>query len=133
MNILLVVKELPLRCWAKTTLVQESHKIDVTGTMGEGIFRTLNADVDMVVLDECLFDFQSLQMYVKLCRCRRVKILVLHDDLDQRMASLELEPENFLSKPYSRQEFHARVQAMSWMGPCASDERLSADASQPIW
>jgi DNA-binding response OmpR family regulator len=117
MRLLIIEDEEAIAKLLKKTLEKESFAVDYL-TTGEAALRRLETshqNYDLIILDLLLPDINGLEI------CRQVRnqdietpILVLsaRDDIEDKIAALELGADDYLTKPFSIQELLARIRAI---------------------
>ncbi len=129
-KILIVEDNLVLQDTLKYNLVKTGYRVYTTTQGGEAIEQVRNQNPDLVVLDIVLPDLDGFQV----CRTLRsesdIPILILsarRDEID-KIAGFEVGADDYMVKPFSLQEFHARVRALLRRGAPA---REKFDPTQP--
>jgi two-component system, OmpR family, response regulator len=125
MRILVVEDDAALREGLKTVLERAGHTASVTGDGAEADSRLTRDPFDLVVLDLGLPGMDGLTV---LRRMRQRKqstpalILSARDQIADRVRGLDLGADDYLSKPFDRTEFEARVRALLRRGHAAEAE-----------
>ena len=115
MKLLLVEDSTRLQRSLKKGFEKEGFAIDISGDGEEGLALALAYDYDVVVLDLMLPKQDGLTLLKKLRRREKqthVLILSAKDQVDDRIAGLELGADDYLVKPFDFNELLARVRAL---------------------
>ncbi len=117
MRLLIVEDEETIATLLKKTLEKESYAVDHLAS-GEAALRRLamsHQDYDLVILDLGLPDKNGLEICRELRHDKiRIPILVLtaHDNLEDKIATLEAGADDYLTKPFSMPELLARIKTI---------------------
>ena len=115
MRVLVIEDHLPTAKTIERILKDEGYACDVTGIGAEGFEDARHCDYDLVILDIMLPDMNG---YDILRRLRAVQIstpvLILSglSDVDDKIKGLVTGADDYLTKPFNRDEFKARVRAI---------------------
>ena len=115
MRVLVVEDDSLLARGLTEVLVRAGHAVDhiVSGVQADKAFRT--AQYDLMVLDIGLPDIDGFEVLRRL-RARRVTtsvlVLTARDAVEDRVHGLDLGADDYLTKPFSVDEFEARVRAL---------------------
>lgn len=114
-RILIVEDELPMRVALQDCLAAEGHRV-LTATDGEsGLQRALEEKPDLVLLDLMM---PRLDGYAVCAELRRVGVhspvlmLTAKGQIEDRVRGLDTGADDYLVKPFSRDELLARVRAL---------------------
>lgn len=115
MRILIVDDDPELANLLERALARDGHAVFIAGSLGEAEQHTLEASVDIVILDVGLPDGSG----VDLCRRWRsqgnpapILLLTARSDVGQRVAGLDAGADDYLAKPFAVAELRARVRAL---------------------
>jgi DNA-binding response OmpR family regulator len=115
MRILVVEDDAALREGLKTVLERAGHHALVTGDGVEADDRLTNDTFDLVVLDIGLPRMDGLTVLRRMRQRKQFTpalILSARDQIADRVRGLDLGADDYLSKPFDRSEFEARVRAL---------------------
>ena len=114
MRILLIEDNLHLGAGLKK-LLDSTYAVDHLTTGEDGLAATQSQPYHLVILDLSLPDTDGLQVLREI-RGRRqtmpVLILTARDELDDRIAGLDLGADDYMTKPFEFSELEARVRAL---------------------
>jgi len=125
MRILVVEDDAALRDGLKTVLERGGHHASVTGDGVEADDKLTHEAFDLVVLDIGLPRMDGLTVLRRMRQRRQstpALILSARDQIADRVRGLDLGADDYLSKPFDRTEFEARVRALLRRGRDASAE-----------
>ena len=114
MRILLVEDNQRLGAGLKK-LLDESYAVDHVLTGEDGLAAAASQPYDLIILDLSLPDTDGLQVLKKIRGDRLtmpVLILTARDELDDRIAGLDLGADDYMTKPFEFSELEARVRAL---------------------
>jgi two-component system, OmpR family, response regulator MprA len=115
MRILVVEDESRIADFLSRGLVSGGYAVDVAATGGSAIDMIHSTDYDLVILDLGLPDVDGLTVLQKI-RNRKVSppvlILSARDAVDDRVKGLDSGADDYLVKPFDRQELLARLRAL---------------------
>jgi two-component system, OmpR family, response regulator len=115
MRILVVEDDAALREGLKTVLERAGHFAAVTGDGVEADDRLTHDAFDLVVLDIGLPRMDGLTVLRRMRQRKQTTpalILSARDQIVDRVRGLDLGADDYLSKPFDRTEFEARVRAL---------------------
>jgi two-component system copper resistance phosphate regulon response regulator CusR len=115
MRILIVEDEEKTAAFLRKGLAESGFVVDVADTGEEGLFRALNVDYDLVILDAMLPQRDGWSVLSELRgRGKSMPILFLtaRGEVPERVKGLELGADDYLVKPYAFTELLARVRAL---------------------
>lgn len=96
-------------------LTAEGHVVDVAGAGLTGMAMTRETDYALVILDRMLPDIDGVEVCRQLrseARGSRVLLLTAKDTLADKVGGLNAGADDYLTKPFSFEEFVARVEAL---------------------
>ena len=115
MRILIVEDEEKSAAFLSKGLTESGFVVDAVGTGEEGLFRALNLEYDLIILDAMLPQRDGWSV---LCELRDrghsmpVLFLTARGEIPDRVRGLELGADDYLVKPYAFTELLARVRAL---------------------
>jgi two-component system OmpR family response regulator len=115
MRILVVEDDAALRDGLKAVLERAGHHAAVTGDGVEADDRLTHEAFDLVVLDIGLPHMDGLTVLRRMRQRKQATpalILSARDQIADRVRGLDLGADDYLSKPFDRSEFEARVRAL---------------------
>jgi DNA-binding response OmpR family regulator len=115
MRILVVEDDAALRDGLKAVLERAGHHASVTGDGVEADDRLAHDSFDLVVLDIGLPNMDGLTVLRRMRQRKQFTpalILSARDQIADRVRGLDLGADDYLSKPFDRTEFEARVRAL---------------------
>src|SRR5215510_11906145 len=115
MRILVVEDDAALRDALKTVLDRAGHQAAVTSDGIEADDRLAHEAFDLVVLDIGLPRMDGLTVLRRMRQRKQATpalILSARDQIVDRVRGLDLGADDYLSKPFDRNEFEARVRAL---------------------
>ena len=115
MHVLLVEDSRRLQASLTTALRRSGYSVDAATDGEQGLWRARSDDYDAIVLDLKLPKRDGLSVLAELRRHGRtvhVLILTARDTVDDRVRGLQAGADDYLVKPFSLEEFLARVQAL---------------------
>jgi two-component system, OmpR family, response regulator MprA len=98
----------------RRTLRQEGHEVSTAGDGEEALERAAEFMPDLVILDLGLPKLDGVEVLRKLRAADDVPVLILtaRSDLDDRVEGLDTGADDYLVKPFERQELLARMRAL---------------------
>ena len=114
MRILLVEDNQRLGAGLKK-LLDASYAVDHVLTGEDGLAAATSQPYDLIVLDLSLPDTDGLKVLKELRSDRQtmpVLVLTARDELDDRIAGLDLGADDYMTKPFEFSELEARVRAL---------------------
>lgn len=115
MRILLIEDDPNIARSVELLLSSAKHKVFVTDSGEEGIGLAKLYDYDLILLDLNLPDMNGMDV-LRSIRLARVKTSVLiltgSDDMENRLRGFGLGADDYVVKPFNREELQARMQAI---------------------
>jgi two-component system OmpR family response regulator len=114
MRLLVVEDQIELRGLLCAMLDDEGYAVDVAADGVEGLAKAKTWPYDAIVLDLMLPKLDGWKLLDQLRETRRTPVLILsaRDGLDDRVHGLDLGADDYLAKPFERQELMARLRAL---------------------
>lgn len=115
MRILLVEDEKGVANFIRKGLEEENYSIDLTADGNEGLSYALTGHYDLIILDVMLPGMNGMEL------CRRIRekginspviMLTARDAVKDKVQGLDSGADDYLTKPFSFDEFLARVRAL---------------------
>jgi len=116
MRVLIVEDEADLARAIGRALADETWAVDISPDGDEGLYRALEIDYDVIVLDLMLPDRSGWDVLGELRRAgRRTPVLILtaRDQVEDRVRGLDLGADDYLTKPFALAELIARLRALA--------------------
>lgn len=132
MRLLIVEDEESIAKLLKKTLEKEAYAVDylTTGDAGQRRLEMSHDDYDLAILDMMLPGKSGLEI-LREVRSQKIDIPILvltaRDDLNDKVAALELGADDYLTKPFSIQELLARIRAILRRPPESLPNQLEVD------
>lgn len=114
-RLLLVEDDPRIASFVLRGLEAEGHVVDVAGTGAAAMARARAADYPLVILDRMLPDMDGVEVCRQLRsegRGARVLMLTAKDGLGDKVGGLNAGADDYMTKPFSFEEFVARVEAL---------------------
>jgi DNA-binding response OmpR family regulator len=114
-KILLVEDDPRIARFVERGLTPEGHVVDRAGTGAEGMARARAGGYPLMILDRMLPDMDGVELCRQLRQERigcRVLMLTAKDSSGDKVAGLRAGADDYLTKPFSFEEFLARVEAL---------------------
>jgi two-component system OmpR family response regulator len=111
----LVVEDEPdLRRAVVQSLLESGYAVDEAANGPDGLFKATSWEYDAVVLDLMLPGLSGFDLLQQLRRERKTPVLILsaRDGVDDRIKGLDIGADDYLVKPFSIRELHARLRAL---------------------
>ncbi|MDD5254806.1 MAG: response regulator transcription factor [Candidatus Omnitrophica bacterium] len=115
MRILLIEDEVKIASFIKRGLTEENYTVDVANKGEDGLYLAEVHPYDLIILDVMLPDTNGLLI----CRELRQKkitapifMLTARDSVKDKVTGLDAGADDYLTKPFSFEEFLARVRAL---------------------
>lgn len=111
--ILIVEDDLEILRVLQASLEAEGYRLAVAGSLAEGMVEAQSRQPDLVLLDLGLPDGDGLTLIPRLRQFSRAPILVLsaRGREEDKISALDLGADDFVAKPFSAGELHARIRA----------------------
>ena len=110
-------------------LVEEGHAADVAATGDDALWMARATDYDAIVLDVMLPGIDGFEVCRRLRRSEvwsPVLMLTARDAVEDRVKGLDAGADDYLTKPFSFAELHARLRALGRRGPVERPPVLEA-------
>ncbi|MEK7642096.1 MAG: response regulator transcription factor [Patescibacteria group bacterium] len=130
MKILIVEDDRDLGALIKESLVAKTHTVDVATDGGEGSFLGKSYEYDAIVLDHSLPKKSGLMICKEIRAAGRVApilFLSVTDTIDTKVSALENGADDYMVKPFSLEELHARLRALNRRPTITRQAILSVD------
>ncbi len=126
MRILIVEDERKTREYLQKGLAESGYVVDTAADGVDGLHLALTGDYDLVVLDVMLPGADGRQVLRALRREKATPVVFLtaRDEVDDRVAGLELGADDYLAKPFAFAELLARVRTVLRRGGPREPELL---------
>jgi two-component system, OmpR family, alkaline phosphatase synthesis response regulator PhoP len=93
----------------------EGYQVDTAATGPEGLEKAMDLDLDIIILDLMLPGLDGLEICKELRRCNigtPIIMLTAKSQEFDKVLGLELGADDYITKPFSPFELHARVKAL---------------------
>ncbi|MCP9484250.1 MAG: response regulator transcription factor [Gaiellaceae bacterium MAG52_C11] len=120
MRALIVEDDVKLAALLRRGLVEEGHVADVAATGDDALWMAGATDYDAIVLDVMLPGIDGFEVCRRLRRSEvwsPVLMLTARDAVEDRVEGLDAGADDYLTKPFSFAELHARLRALGRRGP----------------
>lgn len=114
-RILVIEDELPMRIVLRDCLERQGYRVLLSSDGEEGLAKAIDEQPDLILLDLMLPRLDGLSLCAELRRLgQRTPILILtaKGKVEDRVRGLDSGADDFLAKPFSRDELLARVRAL---------------------
>lgn len=114
-RILIIEDARNIRMALKDDLTFEGYEVEIASTGPEGLEKALNPDVDIIILDLMLPELDGLEICKELRRRNigtPIIMLTARSQEFDKVLGLELGADDYITKPFSTFELHARVKAL---------------------
>ena len=116
MHILIVEVELRLADTLKELLISQKHSVDAVYDGADGLYYAIHGKYDAIVLDLMLPKMHGFEVLRRL-RDEKINtpvlVLTAKDAVEDKVKGLDLGADDYLTKPFSTEEFFARVRAVA--------------------
>lgn len=114
LRILVVDDEETLRTSIAQSLREEGYAVDEASNGIDADCKAMALDYDLVLLDWMLPGMSGIDLLKKLRLKRSMPVLLLtaRDSIQDRVVGLDLGADDYLVKPFSLSELHARIRAL---------------------
>jgi two-component system, OmpR family, response regulator len=114
LRILVIEDEFDLRRALLQSLTESGYAVDAAADGSEGLVKAQSWDYDALVLDLNLPKMDGFEILQKLRETKKTPVLILsaRDALDDRIRGLDTGADDYLIKPFSFVELHARLRAL---------------------
>lgn len=114
MRLLIVEDEADLRVALTMSLEEDGYVIDSAEDGEEGLYKALNWDYDVIILDIMMPKMDGWEVLEKLRPQKNTPVLILtaRGAIDDRVKGLDLGSDDFLVKPFDMAELSARLRAL---------------------
>lgn len=114
MRVLVVEDEPDLRRAVVQSLLESGYAVDEAANGPDGLFKATSWEYDAIVLDLMLPGLNGFELLQQLRRERTTPVLILsaRDGVDDRIKGLDIGADDYLVKPFSIRELHARLRAL---------------------
>ncbi|TMM45041.1 response regulator transcription factor [Colwellia ponticola] len=119
MNILLVEDSIKLRRSLRIGLTGAGFTVDETGDGAEALSMAISEDYDIIILDLMLPSVDGMEILKTLRRLKKqskVLILSAKDQVNDRIEGLLNGADDYMTKPFSFDELHARLITLTRRG-----------------
>lgn len=114
-RVLIVEDELPMRTVLSDCLSRQGYRVLAASDGEQGLGMALEQKPDLIVLDIMMPRLDGFALCRELRRLELatpILILTARNRVEDRVAGLDMGADDFLAKPFSREEFLARVRAL---------------------
>jgi DNA-binding response OmpR family regulator len=114
-KLLLVEDDPRIAAFIERGLVAEGHVVEIAATGTDGLRMARGGGYALVILDRMLPDFDGVEVCRQLRRERvgtRILMLTARDTLGDKVGGLRAGADDYLTKPFSFDEFVARIEAL---------------------
>lgn len=128
MKILIIEDDKDLRVLLKDSLISKAHTVELASDGGEGSFLGKSYEYDAIILDYSLPKKNGLIVCKEIRGAGRstpILFLSVTDSVDTKVSALEHGADDYMVKPFSLEELHARLQALNRRPAITRHEVLS--------
>jgi len=114
-RVLVVEDELAMRNVLRNSLERHGYRVLLAVDGEEGLARALKEDPDVILLDVMMPKLSGFEVCAELRRLSRsapILLLTAKGSVDDKVKGLDAGADDYLAKPFSRDELLARVRAM---------------------
>ena len=115
MRILLVEDEKRIANFIERGLKEEAYVVDIAPNGVDGLYQATHVTYDLIVLDLMLPDMNGIDICREVRRAKvstPILILTARDSVQDKVRGLDSGADDYLTKPFSFDEFLARVRAL---------------------
>ncbi len=127
MRILVVEDEERIAGFIRRGLEEEGYAVDVASDGEDGLERAQTAEYDLIVLDLMLPKLNGLEVLRRLRAAGSaapVLVLTARDAVEDKIKGLDTGADDYLTKPFSFDEFLARIRALLRRGTATHEAAL---------
>ncbi|MES3030837.1 MAG: response regulator transcription factor, partial [Patescibacteria group bacterium] len=120
MKILIVEDDEGIRSFLKKSLETEFHSTDTASTGSDGSFLARTSSYDVIILDHSLPVKNGLNVCQEIRNAgveTPILFLTVHRDIQRKVSALNKGADDYMTKPFSFEELHARIQALARRPP----------------
>ncbi|MEJ7566669.1 MAG: response regulator transcription factor [Gaiellaceae bacterium] len=120
MRALIVEDDVKLAALLRRGLVEEGHAADIAANGDDALWMAGATDYDAILLDVMLPGIDGFEVCRRLRRSEvwsPVLMLTARDAVEDRVEGLDAGADDYLTKPFSFAELHARLRALRRRGP----------------
>ena len=114
-RILVVEDEMPMRNVLKNTLERQGYRVLLAADGEEGLARAVKETPDLILLDVMMPRMSGFEVCAELRRLAHtmpILMLTAKGGVDDKVKGLDFGADDYLAKPFSRDELLARVRAL---------------------
>ncbi len=114
-RILIIEDDRNIRMALEDDFTFEGYKVETADTGPEGLEKAMDLDLDIIILDLMLPEMGGLDICKELRRCNigtPIIMLTARSQEFDKVLGLELGADDYITKPFSTFELHARVKAL---------------------
>ncbi len=114
----------------RRSLEREGHAVDVAGSGRDALWMAVETDYAIVVLDVMIPPPDGFAVCRRLRQRERwmpILLLTAKGEVEDRVTGLDAGADDYLAKPFSLQEFHARVRALARRKPVERPTVIEVD------
>lgn len=108
---MIIEDEVKIARFLELELKHEGYEVIISGEGREGLFKAINENVDLVILDIMLPGLNGIEV------CRRIRMesqvpiimLTAKDDVTDKVAGLDTGADDYMTKPFAIEELLARI------------------------
>jgi len=130
--VLIVEDDMMLCDVLRMYLENEGYRVRVASNGQEGLHQARILDPSLVVLDVMLPKLDGWEVCRRLREFSQVPIVLLtaRGEVQDKLAGFKLGADDYLTKPFSMQEFLARIKAVLKRAPSGANSEVPVDAQQ---